>query len=677
MGTEQVRNVQAGVATQVVQARDIGTVTFLPAQAPAAIPALVPPGPAAFVDRVEHLAAVRSLLGAEPRPGRPVVVAVRGMPGVGKTALVRQVASVLAGEFPDGALHASFGAEGESPAEALGRLLKALGVPDSLVPADFRRRRDMFRSLTAKARLITVLDDVTDAGQVEALLPNSSAGLVLVASNTTLEDLYADGAVPVVLEPLAVADALDLLRGVCADGRVDREVEASVELVTLCGLLPLAVRVVGARLAARPRWTVERLVDELRGAAADRVFDRVNAVFDAVHADLPDEVRSVYRALGLLVSQDFGVEELAAMVESPVAQVADVLDRLHAAALVEERADGRYAMHRLVRAHALRVAAAETSDVDRDGLLRRAVQWWLLGATAADVAATGRQRLRVSDPDRLLHGADLAMTPRSALAWFDREHGNIAAAMRVCADKGWHGYVWELFEATFAYYDSRRPLASWVETGRLAVVAAELDGNTAAESRCRCLLAKAYQELERYDDAAAELARARDLAADDRLRASTFDFTGNLALRTGRFDDALHWFSTARDINIALGRKRGTAMQTLFVGRALVGLGRGAEALDTFAEAARLATEADAPSVLAKCLLATAALDPASVLAIAEAEEIATRLDNSALQAEIHLLRANATSDPATAKSHRRAAAAAYERMGSPKAARLLADLDG
>ncbi|WP_156893239.1 tetratricopeptide repeat protein [Actinokineospora enzanensis] len=695
MGTDGVRNVQTGVAAQVVQAQNIGTVTFVQPALPPAVPALVPPGPSAFVDRVEHLELLRSAVSGEVGPGRPVVVAVRGMPGVGKTALVRKAAAVLSPQFPDGALHASFGVDGESPAEALGRLLNALGVPESLVPTDFPRRRDLYRSLTARSRLITVLDDVTDAAQVEALLPNSAAGLVLVASNTALEDLHADGAVPLVLEPLTVPDALDLLRRACPDGRVDREPEAAAELVRLCGLLPLAVRAAGARLAVRPQWTIERLVGELRGADADRVLDRVTKVFDAVYADLSEPIRRVYRALGMLVTREFGVEVLATMVETSVDAVRVHLDQLVAAALVEEiqppeTDDGRvpedtrdrYTMHRLVRGHALTVAARETGEADREQLLRRAVEWWLLGATAADVAATGIQRLRIADPARLLSETTLTMNARTALAWFDREHTNIAAAMRACAERGWHTLVWQLFEATFAYYDARRPLAAWVETGRLAVESAALDGHAAAEARCRCLLAKAYQELERHGEAAAELDRARALGGDDRLRASTYDFTGNLALRTGHFADALHWFRQARDINIRLGRARGTAMQTLFVGRALAGLGRADEALATFTEAAGLAEAAGADSVLAKCLLATAAVHAAAGRpeeadrVLTEAEAIARRLDNSALLAEIHLLLADtaaARGDHATAERHRNAAVAAYERMGSPRAARVLA----
>ncbi|WP_026424855.1 tetratricopeptide repeat protein [Actinokineospora inagensis] len=673
MGTD-VHNVQAGVAAQVVQAGHIGSVTFQHAELPKVVPVLTLGVTPPFVDRAEHLATLRSLVKIDPISGRPVVVAVRGMPGVGKTALLLQAATVLAAHYPDGVLYASFGAGGESPADALGRLLSSLGVPDSLVPPGFRRRRDLYRSLTAKLRLITVLDDVTDAAQVEALLPNSAAGLVLVASNSVLSDLHADGAVPIVLEPLAIPDAVALLGQLCPDVRVDKEPESAVELVELCGRLPMVVRVAAARLLEHPKWTVARVVDDVRGADTE-VLDKVNKLFDAVYADLPDEARDSYRVLGLLVGPEFGAEVLAAVVRLPVAQVRARLDKLCAAALLEERADDRYAVHRLVRAHALRVAAEETDSEDRERYLRRAVEWWLLGATAADVAATGRERLRVADPQRLLAGNELTMDARSALAWFEREHANIAAAMRACAKHGWHTYVWQLFEATFAYYDARRPLASWVETGTLAVESAELDSNPAAEARCRCLLAKAYQELERYDDAAVELHRARELATDDRLRASTYDFTGNLALRTGDYEGALHWFQSARQINIDLNRARGTALQTLFVGRALTRLGRTDEALAMFTEATDRATAAGADSVVAKSLLATAAARPDETL-LTRAEAIATRLGNSALQAEIHLLRATqaeATGDTPAATIHRTAAATAYERMGSPKAARLLA----
>ncbi|PPK60540.1 NB-ARC domain-containing protein [Actinokineospora auranticolor] len=682
MGADGVRNVLAGVAGQVVQAGSIGTVTFAPEPPLDLVPAQVPAGPSRFVDRVGQLAALRALVGGEPELGRPVVVAVRGMPGVGKSALLRRAATELAGEYPDGALYAAFGADGESTAAALGRLLRGLGIPDVKIPADLAGRRDLYRSRTARTRLITVLDDVTDAAQVEALLPNSAAGLVLVAGNTALEELHVDGAVPIVLEPLDPPDAIDLLRAVCGDGRVDAEPAAAAELVELCGRLPLAICVIGARLPVRPRWTIARLIDDLRDT--DLVLDRVTKVADAVHAELPEPARAVYRAVGLLVGPEFGDEVLGAMVGAPTNEVRGHLDHLAAAALIEERDNGQYAMHRLIRAHALRVAAEETTEAERAGQLRRAVDWWLLGATAADVAATGWERLRVADPKRLLADVELTMSAGAALAWFDREHANIAAAMRACAERGWHTPIWQLFEATFAYYDARRPLAAWVETGRLAVEAAALDGAVAAEARCRCLLAKAYQELERFDAAAAELDRAREVAQDERLRGSVHDFTGNLALRTGHFDEALRWFREALDINVRLGRARGTAMQTLFVGRALAGLGRAPEALAAFDEAARLAVAAGADSVVAKSLLATATAYAAGGRpdeaegAAARAEEIAVRLDNSALRAEIHLLRAEialSQGDPAAREAHLAAAAAAYERMGSPKAARLLVGL--
>ncbi|WP_091453528.1 NB-ARC domain-containing protein [Actinokineospora iranica] len=685
MSAGDSHNELSGSAAQVVQAGSIGSVTFVAPQpqAPAAVPLLTDLAPNPFVNRGEQIREMDELVPVSAGLGRPVVVAVRGMPGVGKTGLLRHVAARLADRFDDGVLYAAFGPHGETPSEALARFLVVLGVPEGQVPSSLAGRRDLYRSLTARSRLLVVLDDVTDAAQVEVLLPNSAAAMVLVAGNIVLEELHIDGAVPISLDPLAAADALDLLKRLCGAARADAEPDAAMELVGLCGYLPLAIRVVGARLNLHRNRSLATEVERLRDTGQGDVLARVAGVFDAVYDDLAEPVRQVYRALGVLVTRDFSVEVLAAALDAPVAQVRAHVDQLCAANLLEERPDGHYSMHRLVRGHALRRGDAESSRADRIAMLRRAVRWWCLGAAAADVAATGRKRLRVADPDVFLDGQDPAMDARTALAWFDREHANIEAAMRACAEQGWHDLAWRLFESAFAYYEARKPLAAWIEAGTLAVEAAVLDGDTAAEVRCRCLLAKGLQETDRHDDAAKHLARARELARDDRLRASTYDFSGNLALRTGRFSDALDWFTSALEINRALGLARGTALQTLFVGRALTRLARHDEAGATLRTALRLAEAADEPVVRAKALIALADLGAgagdlaAAEAALADAADLATALDNTALLAEVAVLRARAAhrgGDTAAAARHRAEAIAAFERMGSPRAARLLVD---
>lgn len=683
MGAGDTSNEVSGSAVQVVQAGSIGSVTFSAPRMPDVVPFLAPAAPHPFVNRDGQVGCVDDLVPASAELGRPVVAVVRGMPGVGKSGLLTHVAARLQSRFGDGVLYAAFGPDGETPSGALERFLIALRVPEGQVPSGLARRRDLYRSLTTRSRVLVVLDDVTDAAQVEALLPNSAAALVLVAGNTALEDLHADGAVQIALDPLAPEDGLALLRRLCSAQRVDAEPGAAVELVRLCGSLPLAIRVIGARLGIRPSRTLAAAVDELRDADPDDVLVRVATVFDAVYDDLAEPVRQVYRALGVLVTRDFSVEVLAAALDAPATRVRAHVDQLCAANMVEERFDGHYSMHRLVRGHALRRAAAGTSRGDRVDMLRRAVRWWCLGAAAADVAATGRQRLRVADPGLFLGDHDPEMSARTALAWFDREHANINAAMRASAEHGWHDLVWRLFESTFPYYEARKPLAAWIEAGTLAVESAVLDEHAAAEARCRCLLAKGLQELGRHDDAGKQLALARELADDDRLRASTFDFSGNLALRTGHYDDALDWFTQALGINQRLGLPRGTALQTLFVGRALTRLERHDDAATTLRTAVELARAAGAPVVHAKALIAVADLSTrtgdsaAADAALTAAAGLAAGIDNTAMLADVALLRARAArarGDAAAATRYRAEAIAAFERMGSPLAARLLAD---
>ena len=56
---------------------------------------------------------------------------------------------------------------------------------------------------------------------------------------------------------------MELLGRVAGPGRVAAEPDAAAAIVGYCGRLPLAVRIAGARLAARPAWTLARLAERL------------------------------------------------------------------------------------------------------------------------------------------------------------------------------------------------------------------------------------------------------------------------------------------------------------------------------------------------------------------------------------------------------------------------------
>src|SRR5215475_55841 len=230
-----------------------------------AAPGQLPPDVADFVGRAEVLARLRGLLAGPPGGATAVVVsAVAGRAGVGKSALAVHVAHQLAAEFPDGQLYAALrGAhlDPRDPGEVLGWFLRALGVDGGAVASGVDQRAALYRSLLAGRRMLVVLDDAGSEAQVRPLLPGSAGCAVLVTSRARLAGL--EGAWLVDLELLESAQAVELLGRIVGPGRLAAEPAAAAELARLCGYLPLALRVAGARLAARPHWRLGQLVDRL------------------------------------------------------------------------------------------------------------------------------------------------------------------------------------------------------------------------------------------------------------------------------------------------------------------------------------------------------------------------------------------------------------------------------
>jgi tetratricopeptide (TPR) repeat protein len=694
-GDAVVSNNLSGSAYNAVQANNIGTLNIGGALPPAAIPRQAPPPPHGFVDRVVPLGRLVDLAEREG-DGRPVVVALHGTPGVGKTALLRTAVARIGGLFPDGVLHADFGPLRHRGAAAVSdvaaSMLRALGMADQWIPVEFAGRIDLLRSMTAESRLLVVLDDVAQDAQVTALLPNSPRSMVLVAGNRTLEGLLLDGAVDIEVRSLAPEDCVELLVAMCPDGRITADPARARALAELCDRLPLALRVVGARLASHPNWPVTRLLDELSdasGALDDLVTGGtqvVRAVFDLAYDDMPPATARVYRMVGLLVGSHFGIEVVAAMSEQPVRTARRVLDELGRLNMLDERADGGFQLHRLVRLHALGRSEDEDTPEQRVSALRRALRWWLTRAVAADVAVTGWERLRTVDPGELLADVDVDQTPAEALDWLELEHANLFGLLRAGLEHGWYQDVSQLFEALYAYYDNRQPLAAWTEAGELAVASARRSGNGAAEARARCQLAKALQKQDRFADAHAQLTIARTLAEalDERLFASTLDFAGNVHLNEGEFQTALDYFQRALAINERLHRKRGTALMYWLSGRALDKLGRIDEALDALAKARTAMESADAVSMVPRVVLTTGEvlLAAGRIEQAAAAADTALELANAsglhAAAADALVVRARVAGrggDVAAERDYLSQAESTYARMESPRAARIHARL--
>ncbi|MBL7262202.1 AfsR/SARP family transcriptional regulator [Paractinoplanes lichenicola] len=200
------------------------------------VPAQLPPDLALFAGRTGELAALHRLA-ATPRTG-PLVIALDGPGGVGKSTLALHFAHAVARDFPDGQLYLDL--HGKQPAEAVQTLLYGLGARSiEAEPA----QAGLYRSLTAGRRLLLVLDNVTDAAQVRPLLPSSARSLVLLTGRSRLSELAVrDGAhlMRVDVPDLAAARAL-LARRLAALPDEPQGSRLVDEIIELCGRLPLAM----------------------------------------------------------------------------------------------------------------------------------------------------------------------------------------------------------------------------------------------------------------------------------------------------------------------------------------------------------------------------------------------------------------------------------------------------
>ncbi|MEU5567972.1 AfsR/SARP family transcriptional regulator [Streptomyces coeruleorubidus] len=342
-----------------------------PAQPP---PAQLPSAPAHFTGRAAVRDSLRRTLttsGAlSATPTTPATTVISGMPGVGKSALALHVAHELAERFPDGQLYldlhgATSGMAPLTPGQALTALLRDLGADPCRIPELPDAASALLRSLLAPTRTLLVLDDAASAAQVRPLLPGGAGCAVIVTSRSPLTAL--DGVARFPLGPLSDEESAALL--VAASGRAGLAgSDAARRLVELTGRLPLALRIVAARLAARQALTPDVLAGQLaetEGRLRHLEYDdlSVRRSLAVAHDALAGSEREadrdaalVLRRIGALDLPTYGAPLLARLTGTGELRTEAALDRLVDVALLQEPAYGRYAPHDLVRDFARELA---------------------------------------------------------------------------------------------------------------------------------------------------------------------------------------------------------------------------------------------------------------------------------------------------------------------------------
>jgi DNA-binding SARP family transcriptional activator len=529
-----------------------------------------------FTGRGELIARILSHAGSAPH-----IEVLDGMPGSGKTTVAVHAAGLLRDRYPDAQLFLDLQGHSEQapiePSAAVTTLLRQLGFPATGIPDDVDERFQLWRGELASRRTVLVLDNAAGSAQVMPLLPASGAVFVLITSRRRLVGL--DGVRPESLDVLGENEAIGLLAAIAGD-RVGAEPLAARDVVRSCGLLPLAIRLAGSRLAHRPRWRVADLARRLGESALPELAAEertVAAAFALSYGQLDAGARRMFRLVGLHPGERLDALSAAALAGLPLVEAEDLLDALVDVHLVQEPEAGRYRLHDLLRAYANALTTPGSEPAAMERLLN-----FQLHALLANHAENDRGRiqalLKQGPPDR----PDLLERLGDAGLRFDRERANLVPLVEAAAGTAQPGYAWWIARAAWTklwvlgYVDDIEAVF-----GR-AWAAAKEAGDDAAAVMSGRLLASAsmrHGDIERSRELVEECLELSRKIGDPRGLALSTSSLGVLAEVSGRLDEALALFREGIALTYRAVPAARVGVSLNAIAEVLDQLGRPAEAL--------------------------------------------------------------------------------------------------
>lgn len=596
---------------------------------PAAVPRELPQTTADFTAREGELAQVLGALAGAATTSIRIVIT--GMGGIGKTELAIHAGHLSADRFPGGQLYINL--RGHDPeaaitsAEALGQLLRSLGVRHEAIPVEVDEMAKLYRSRTSGRRMLIMLDDAVSVDQVMPLLPGGNGSATVITSRRFLATL--PGSLVVRLSTFSATDSMRLLSSVAGDSRVNSEEGAATELSYLTGGLPLALRLIGARLTARPNWSLQHFVDQLQDER--RRLDELGLDHSGVRATFAaslNELLTSPRPADREAAAAFDLLSLADGPEIPAALVARLLDKDEAIAeaLLERLVDLhlldsvgplRYRMHDLLRAYATERLSSEERAPGRLAAIERGLRYYVAAAWQAQ-RLTHPWSPRQPTEELDLTGVPAFTAAAEAAEWIDAEYDSIshlfrqASALTGLARRfgpslalGLFGYLevrghWMRMRAsydlalacgepaddpsTFGWLEHDRAIPD-VEQGHLEVARVRLvhaldlfetADDFGGMARCCSSLSHVGEELDQLDEAIGWGERGRGLAekAGDLAALGTNQLVlGMLYNRVGRGIEAQSAFQSSFDLAERAGHGRSLARRRLNAANSYLAIG--------------------------------------------------------------------------------------------------------
>lgn len=562
-------------------------------------PAQLPPTAARFSGRSDALEELDRIHRTAPG-STPLIIAVDGPAGAGKTAVILQVAHGLADQYPGGVLYADLQGWGLhstplEPSHVLERHLGALGIAAESIPPGLDERAALLRTVVAGRRVLMVLDNARDAAQVRPLLPGSAGCATLITSRRRLTGLAVSaGAHRVELGPMSAAESVALLRTVIGASRSNAEPAAVAALAERCGHLPLALRIAAETLAARPYRTIAAAVEELTGqgrldalSADDDPSLAVRTVLACSYRALDPEAARALRYLGIYPARSITAEVAAVLLSRELGQTRRLLDALAATHLLEEIDSDRYRLHDLVKDFAAERAAGEETADSHAKVVRRLAEWVMYAVDAACYAIAPQRPIELlGEPPAAVPAFD---SPDEAREWCGTIEGLVVPLVRLAAEHQLEA-AWEIPARLWNWLMLSKPWAIWIDSHTEGLAAATKAGNVAGRAWLAMNLGEAYRQSGHFDLARSHLLESQTLRrelGDVHGQAWTEACLGFTAVDEAEHETAIAHFTSALDLFEQVGDGHGQYIVMASLAEALGHLGE-ARAAEMFEAALEL-----------------------------------------------------------------------------------------
>ncbi|MET9356778.1 BTAD domain-containing putative transcriptional regulator [Streptomyces sp. NPDC006617] len=375
-------------------------------------PAQLPPTVRGFIGRAAQRRRLRSLIdevGAHPAKA-PAIAVIDGAPGVGKSALALRIAHETAERFPDGQLFVDLCGSGlrrprVSAGEALGLVLRSLGVAETRLPATVDGRARLYRTLLSGKRTLLFLDDVHDTESLAPLLSGGPTCVLVTSRWRQLGRLPSPHTERIELKPLTPQESVRLLAYLAGPQRLSGARHESFRLALLCGCLPLPLRIAAGALVEDPALSPARLADDIENGRLEQltvVGDTAASLrmsFRKSYRAVPPEAARMFRLLGLHQGREITESTAATLAGLTREGASNRLDLLAAGHLLEQTGPGRYRLPDLLRLYAAECAEEEPLH-GRTGALSRLLAQGDTEESGAgtDAAATLRRAAPCREP---------------------------------------------------------------------------------------------------------------------------------------------------------------------------------------------------------------------------------------------------------------------------------------